>query len=255
MEGADPARMHELLTETTHRPWPVPDSRWIMEQTWRDLLFAHWAYPVDEVRAVMPKQLPLDTFDGMAWVGVVPFLLNNLRARGLPALPAASSFPELNVRTYVTLDNKPGVYFFSLDAANLLAVMGARILFHLNYLHAEMNIAQTPTGIEYTSKRIDKRGRPACFRAHYAAAGAVEIPQPGTLEHFLTERYCLYAVRRSTTVYRLEIHHRPWLLQPAEAELDARDMLRAADLSVRQGPPLLHFSSVQKMIGWAPEKI
>ena len=160
-----------------------------MEQTWRDLLFAHWAYPVDEVRALVPEQLPLDVYDGMAWVGVVPFMLEGLKARGLPAVPALSSFPELNVRTYVTVDGKPGVYFFSLDAASNLAVMAARTLFHLNYLHAEMNIAHTPTGIEYSSKRIDERGRPASFRAHYTAIGEVEIPQPGTREHFLTERY------------------------------------------------------------------
>ena len=191
----------------------------------------------------------------MAWVGVVPFMLEGLKARGLPAVPALSSFPELNVRTYVTLDGKPGVYFFSLDAASKLAVMAARTLFHLNYLRAEMNIAHTATGIEYSSKRIDARGRPACFRAHYTAIGEVEIPQPGTREHFLTERYCLYSVSSSGAVYRLEIHHRPWLLQAAEAELDARDMLTAAGLSVRQGTPLLHFSSVQKMIGWASEKL
>ena len=247
--------MHNLLSETTHRPWPPPAGTWIMEQTWKDLLFAHWAYPVADVRAVVPEQLQLDTFDGMAWVGVVPFMLEDLKARGLPPLPVASSFPELNVRTYVTLGGKPGVYFFSLDAASKLAVMGARKLFHLNYFHADMSMAPTPTGFEYTSQRMDTRAQPARFRAHYKSAGEVSVPQPGTLDHFLTERYCLYAVSRTGATYRLEIHHRPWLLQPAEAELDARSMIAAAGLGPARGAPLLHFSSLQPMIGWPPERV
>lgn len=255
MEGARVRpNMHDLLSETAHRPWPIPNSSWIMEQTWRDLLFAHWAYPVNEVRAAVPMQLPLDTFDGMAWVGVVPFMLENLHARGLPALPAVSSFPELNVRTYVTMHGKPGVYFFSLDAASKLAVVGARTLFHLNYFDAEMSITQTPSGIEYTSERTGAGAQPS-FRARYAAAGEVFTAQSGTIEHFLTERYCLYSVSGTGSTFRLEIHHRPWLLQPAEAELDALGVLTAAGLAPPRGVPLLHFSSLQPMIGWAPARL
>jgi uncharacterized protein len=245
--------MHDLLKETSHRPWPVPKAEWIMEQTWRDLLFAHWSYPIEEVRRVVPAELPLDTFDGRAWLGVVPFKLENLHARGLPALPGTSSFPD-DVRTYVTLEGKPGVYFFSLDAANKLAVVGARTLFNLNYFDADMHITATPTGIEYTSRRTDARAPEAAFRGHYAAAGEAFTPVPGTLEHFLTERYCLYTVRNGA-VSRLQIHHRPWLLQPAEAELDAGSMVAAAGLPIPAGRPLLHFSAIQPMIGWAPEPV
>ncbi|MGQ0563335.1 MAG: YqjF family protein [Gemmatimonadota bacterium] len=247
--------MHELLSETAHRPWPLPTSEWIMEQTWRDLLFAHWPYPVEEVRAVVPGVLPLDTFDGRAWVGVVPFKLENLRARGLPAIPGVSSFPELNVRTYVTLHGKPGVYFFSLDAANPLAVLGARTLFHLNYYNARMRITATPTGFEYTSRRTSPPPRPARFRAHYAPLGEAFTAAPGTLDHFLTERYCLYAVSGSRGVSRLQIHHRPWLLQPAQAEIEANELLAAARLAPPAGPPLLHFAALQPMIGWAPQRL
>jgi uncharacterized protein YqjF (DUF2071 family) len=247
--------MNELLAETAHRPWAVPRSAWIMEQTWLDLLFAHWAYPVEEIRAVVPAQLSLDTFNGMAWVGVVPFMLCNLKARGLPPLPLVSSFPELNVRTYVTVDGKPGVYFFSLDAASRTAVIGARKLFHLNYYNAEMTITPTADGIEYASRRTDRCAQPASFTAHYKPVGEVATPQPGTLDHFLTERYCLYAVSRRGVTYRLQIHHRPWLLQPAEAELDARSMLSAAGLVPARGAPILHFSARQPMVGWAPERV
>lgn len=228
-----------------------------MEQTWRDLLFAHWSYPVEEVRAVVPPELPLDTYEGRAWIGVVPFYLENLKMRGIPALPGFSSlsFAELNVRTYVTIDGKPGVYFFSLDAANRLAVTGARTLFHLNYFDAEMSITHTPTGIEYTSTRTDRRGGDAQFRGHYAANGEVSVPMRGSLEHFLTERYCLYAVSGAAAVHRLQIHHRPWLLQPAVAELYAGPMLTAAGLTVPANDPLLHFSAIQPMVGWMPERI
>lgn len=247
--------MHESLSHTTHRPWPLPDKPWIMEQTWRDLLFAHWAYDIDEVRAAVPAQLPLDTRDGKAWIGVVPFLLENLKVRGLPGVPGvtALTFAELNVRTYVSIDGKPGVYFFSLDAANKLAVMGARTLFHLNYFDADITLTRTGADVRYVSARTDARGRAANFGASYTAIGEVLEPQPGSLEHFLTERYCLYAVSGASSVHRLEIHHRPWLLQTARAELDARSVLAAAGLPAPRGEPLLHFSSLQPMIGWAPE--
>lgn len=247
--------MNDLLKETAHRPWPIPGGDWVMEQTWRDLLFAHWSYPIEAVRAVVPGELPLDTWEGRAWVGVVPFYLENLKLRGLPALPGLSSlsFPELNVRTYVSIDGKPGVYFFSLDAGNRTAVQGARTLFHLNYFDADMSITRTPAGIEYTSQRTDKRGPAARFRGHYAADGEVTIPVAGSLEHFLTERYCLYTVNRGVTT-RLQIHHRPWLLQPASAEIDAADMLTSAGLPAPADGPLLHYSAVQPMIGWLPER-
>jgi uncharacterized protein len=246
--------MNELLKETAHRPWPVPQSPWIMEQTWLDLLFAHWSYPIEDVRAIVPAELPLDTFDARAWVGVVPFKLANLRARGLPAVPGASTFLELNVRTYVVVDGKPGVYFFSLDAASSVAVMGARTLFNLNYFNARMEMTHTPAGVEYTSARTDERGAAATFRARYAPEGAAISPVAGTLDHYLTERYCLYTVAGGQ-VRRLNIHHRPWLLRSAAAELDAASMLAAAGLPMPAGSPLLHFSAIQPMIGWAPERV
>lgn len=226
-----------------------------MEQSWHDLLFAHWSYPVDAIRAAVPSQLPIDTFEGKAWVGVVPFVLRGLRVRGLPAVPGASTFPELNVRTYVTIDGRPGVYFFSLDAGNQLAVMAARTAFHLNYFNALMSVTRGPQGISYLSRRTDKRGQPADFSARYRADGRGLRAEPGSLEYFLAERYCLYAVSRSARVYRTDIHHRPWLLQPAEAELDANALLQADGIPVPAGKPLLHFSAVQEMIGWLPDRV
>jgi uncharacterized protein YqjF (DUF2071 family) len=123
--------LHSLLQSITHRPWPLPSSPWVMQQVWHDLLFAHWPLPHDLLRPLIPAQLELDRFDGQCWVGVVPFRMSGIRGRGMPALPGLSRFPELNVRTYVTHGGKSGVYFFSLDAANLPAVWVARKFYHL----------------------------------------------------------------------------------------------------------------------------
>jgi uncharacterized protein YqjF (DUF2071 family) len=228
---------------------------WVMQQSWHDLLFAHWSYPVEAIRGAVPAQLPIDTYEGKAWVGVVPFQVRGLRARWLPAIRAFSDFPELNVRTYVTIDGKPGVYFFSLDAGSPLAVLGARTAFHLNYYNALMSMTRGPRGIEYLSRRTDKRGQPADFSARYRADGKGVRAEPGTLEHFLVERYCLYAVSPSARVYRLEIDHQPWLLQPAEAHLDADMLLGASNIPQPAGEPLLHFSAVQEMVGWLPDRV
>jgi uncharacterized protein YqjF (DUF2071 family) len=247
--------MHDSLAETAHRPYPVPGGQWVMEQSWHDLLFAHWSYPAAVIRAAVPAQLPIDTFDGRAWAGVVPFQVRGLRARWLPAIRGLSDFPELNVRTYVTIGGKPGVYFFSLDAGSAWAVQGARIAFHLNYYRALMSMTRGPRGITYLSRRTDRRGRPADFSARYRANGKGVRAQPGSLEYFLIERYCLYAVSPSGRINRMDIHHRPWLLQPAEAEIDADMLLAAAQIPAPGERPLLHFSALQEMIGWLPERV
>lgn len=247
--------MHQSLSDTVRRPYPLPKGRWVMEQSWHDLLFAHWSVPVDAIRAAVPAQLPIDTFQGNAWVGVVPFMIRGLRARGLPALPGTSTFPELNVRTYITIDGKPGVYFFSLDAGSPLAVRVARTAFHLNYYNALMSLTRSSDGITFLSRRTDRRGQAADFSARYRADGKGYRAEPGSLEYFLVERYCLYAVSPSTRVYRMEIHHRPWLIQPATAEVDAAALLQAAGVARPASKPVLHFSPVQEMIAWLPDRV
>src|SRR3954467_8766290 len=131
---------YTILNETAHRPWPMPASPWIMTQTWHDLLFAHWPVDARTLQAHLPAGLPLDRHDGQAWIGIVPFHITNLAPRGVPSVPFVSAFPELNVRTYVTLDGKPGGFFFSLDAGSAIAVAGARTLFHLPYFTARMHV-------------------------------------------------------------------------------------------------------------------
>ena len=227
-----------------HRPWPLPGGPWIMEQTWNDLLFAHWPLARESLRPLVPPQLPLDTFDGRCWVAVTPFHMSGVRARWLPPLPGLSRFPELNVRTYVTVDRKPGVFFFSLDAGSLVAVWAARLAYRLPYYFARMAV-EPDDGIRYRSLR--ERG--IQFRAEYRPAGPVELRTPGTLEHWLTERYCLYTVSRGR-VFRAEIHHRQWPLQQGEAEIQDNTVAQAAGIDLPSATPLLHFSKKLEVLIW-----
>ena len=237
----------DVLTHTVHRPWPVPDGPWIMTQSWHDLLFAHWPLDPAALRDKVPATLPVDLFDGRAWLGVVPFHMTNVTMRGLGWLPFASAFPELNVRTYVTVGGKPGVYFFSLDATSRLAVFTARALFNLPYHRATMSV---DVGARRVSYRSSRRTGGAELAVTYGPTGAVQEPRPGTLEHFLTERYCLYTTNRSGHVRRLEIHHRPWPLQIADAQIAVNTMAAASGLALPETAPLLHFAKRIDALAW-----
>jgi uncharacterized protein len=225
-----------------------------MTQRWHDVLFVHWPVDEERLRARVPPPLGLDRFEGQSWLGVVPFRMSHVAPRGMPPVPALSSFPELNVRTYVTVDGRPGVYFFSLDAARLIAVLGARVVFGLPYFMASMRVEVRPTPggreVRYRSRRRWSRGSPAAFEARYRPTGPMRHPVPGSLEWFLTERYCLYVVNRRSQVRRLEIHHRPWPLQPAEAEVRVNTMASAAGIPLPDIAPLVHFGRRQDVIAW-----
>lgn len=240
--------------ETAHRPWPLPRGPWLMGQTWTHLLFAHWAVPAEHLAALVPPELPVDRFEGRAWIGVVPFQLTSLRVRPLPPAPVGSHFPELNVRTYVTVDGRPGVYFFSLDAASPLAVAGARIAYRLPYFLARMSVTAREQRIEYRSRRVGAAGDEAQFSAAYGPGGPSFTALPGTLEHFLVERYCLYTVDGRRRVHRTEVHHAPWSLQPAWAAIDRNSMVAPLGLAL-EGEPLLHLAGRQDVVTWAPAPI
>jgi uncharacterized protein len=243
-----------ILQQIAHRPWPMPDAPWVMRQTWLDLLFAHWPVDAARLRAAVPRQFELDLFNGTAWLGIVPFRMTNVAPRGMPALPWLSAFPELNVRTYVRAGERPGVYFFSLDAGRALAVHIARTLFNLPYYPAAMTVVPRGEGIEYRSRRTG--GYPAAeLFASYGPAGPVFEPQRGSLEYFLTERYCLYNLDRRGAPRRLEIHHSPWPLQRAEGAFARNTMAEAAGILLPDTPPLLHFARRQDMVAWTPARI
>lgn len=244
--------MHPLLDHTAHRTAPLPDKPWIMIQNWHDLLFAHWALPPEQVRKLVPQRLELDLFDGKAYVAVTPFWMTGVRPRGIPAIPGMNRFPELNVRTYVRYGDIPGVYFFSLDAGNRIAVKGARWGYRLPYFFAEMSIKSAGTRLEYSARRMEDP-RPAEFAGRYLPISAPRQREKSTLEHFLTERYCLYTVNAGA-VYRAYIHHLPWPLQDAEAEIETNTMAHAAGLELPPEKPLLHFSRTLEVLIWWPER-
>jgi uncharacterized protein YqjF (DUF2071 family) len=242
---------HRILDEVAHRPWPMPEAPWIMTQTWHDLLFAHWPVDAAALASKIPSGLELDMFEGQAWIGIVPFHITNLALRMTPALPWLSAFPELNVRTYVKYHGeKPGVFFFSLDAGNPVAVQVARTMFRLPYYLAKMEVDADNGSIRYRSCRTHTDAVPAEFAASYRPTGAVFNARAGTLDYFLTERYCLYTVDSNFYAYRLEIHHPLWPLQPAQLTIDVNTMADAAGIRLPSQEPLLHFSKRQDMVGF-----
>jgi uncharacterized protein len=239
-----------VLTRTENRPWPVPTQPWLMAQNWRDLLFAHWPVSPELVERVLPPGLPVDTFDGAAWIGVTPFEVTGLRPHGGLPVPGTSRFAELNVRTYTTVGGKPGIYFLSLDAASRLAVVAARRAYRLPYFPAEMTIERRAGAIHYRSRRAGREGDPAGFAADYRPAGEVFHAHRGTLEYFLTERYCLYTIDATGRPLRAEIQHPPWPLQPAAALITGNTMTSPWGIELPRQQPLLHFSRLQQVVIW-----
>jgi len=229
----------------------VPSRDWRLRQVWHDLLFLHWPVPVALLRPRIPTALSVDEFDGRAWVAVTPFWMSNIGFRYWPGIPLATHFAELNVRTYVRLGDRPGVWFFSLDAASSLGVLGARWLYGLPYYRARIRHAADGDAITYSCAR----GTTARFEARYAPSGPVALTAPGSLEHWLTERYCLYAQANGGPVYRAEIHHEPWPLQPASATIQRNQMFQAAELAVGGSPALQHFSRRLEVIVWGRERV
>ena len=218
-----------------------------MGQSWLDLLFAHWPLPQEALRPLVPADLPIDTFDGTAWIGVTPFEIVGAHLRALPPVPGLSRFPELNVRTYTTIGGRPGIWFFSLDAARLAAVTAARLIYRLPYRHASMAISRAGGRIGYRSRA---RSVPATLVASYEPVGPSSAPAPGTLEHFLTERYCLYTLDARRRLRRADIHHRPWSLQAARADLAENTMTEPFGLRLPADGPLLHFAARQDVLIW-----
>ena len=244
----------ELLQRTGHRTWPPPARPWSQRQSWLDLLFAHWPVDADAVRELLPAGLELDLFEGQAWLGVLPFHMQGIRFRSLPLLPGTSAFAELNVRTYVRATRGPGIWFFSLDAAHALAVAVARRWYHLPYFRARMSSEGDGEAVRYRSTRTH-RGAPAAeLAAEYAPSGAVEPARPGTLEHWLVERYRLYA-RHGSRILEGEVHHDPWPLQKAVASFRRNTMAAASGLRLPDVQPVLHFSRRLDVLVWSPQSV
>jgi uncharacterized protein YqjF (DUF2071 family) len=240
------ARQAAVADDTGHRPWPLPETPWAAAHTWEDVAFLNWRVDADELAKLVGRSVELDTFEGEAWLGITPFLLTGLRPRGLPSFGRLSTFPQLNVRTYVTRDGKPGLWFFSLDAGSTLAVEGAKRLYRLPYSRAQMTHERKGELVRFESARPG-----AAFSGSYRAAGDRFRPEPGTLEHFLTERYCLYT-EDGSRAFRIDVHHPPWRLRPAEATVDLNTI---APVELGDEPPHVLVSPRQDGLVWPPAEL
>jgi uncharacterized protein YqjF (DUF2071 family) len=236
----------DITAQVEHRPWPLPETQWLLSMRWHDLLFAHWRIDVEFIRPLIPKIIEIDTFDGSAWIGIVPFHMSEVRPR---YVPVSLAFPELNVRTYVKYQEKSGVWFFSLDAASWLSVRAAR-WFGLPYYDARMAVQVNRDVIGYESARTHRNSRPAELGAAYRPTSPVYRSLPGTLDHWLTERYALYAALAPERVVFGETHHVQWPLQHAEVELRTNTMAKALGIELPDAKPLCHFARYQEVVAW-----
>lgn len=252
--------MQEFRIRTSHRPRPLPSGRWMMTQRWNDLLFAHWPVPASVITPLLPEGLAVDTFDGSAWLGIVPFWLDRIKVRGLPSLAGLRSFPDLNVRTYVRDEDTGtlGMYFFSLDASNLLAVAMAHTFFHLPYHWAEMRLDQRSDREFSFYSRRHLCNPQVIFKARYRGLGPTRKlaeSRIGSLEHFLMERSCLFTRNRAGHAVRANLHHVPWPLEDAEAEIDQNDLAQAIGIELPGQEPVLHYSRRLAVYIWPAELV
>ncbi|MCW3094453.1 MAG: hypothetical protein JWL77_71 [Chthonomonadaceae bacterium] len=213
-----------------------------MYQRWSELSFLHWPFPPDAIRPFLPPGLDLDTFEDRAYVGLVPFTMTGVRPVWSPPFAPLSNFHETNVRTYVHYQGRnPGVWFFSLDAANVPAVRIARALWKLPYHFARMRLETANGEIDYTSERLWPAPVPATCSVRTRPVGSAAPALVGTLEHFLAERYILYAYKRSR-LYSGQVHHTPYPLQRAELLALDESLLKAANLTRPDMAPLVHYA-------------
>jgi uncharacterized protein YqjF (DUF2071 family) len=250
-DTAGQALESERLPPADHRPWPVPRRPWVMAQTWEHLLFAHWPVSPAALAPLVPAGLTIDTFDGSAWIGITPFRARQVRLRGLPAVPGLSDFHEINVRTYVTVDDKPGVYFFSLDADTLLGVPTARVWYLLPYFFTTALFEERGERVSATFSRAHPGAPAATFAAEYRPVRPIAHAEPDSLEWWLTERYCLYAMDGAGQIHRAEIHHAPWPLQRAEAGIHENTMAAPLGLTLTTPPALTHYARRLDVSVWS----
>ena len=231
-----------------------PRGPWVMQQRWHNLLFAHWRVSPDVVQPHLPPGIDLDTYQGDAWVSIIPFHMTGVRLRWSPPIPTAHAFAELNVRTYVSRGGVAGIWFFSLDAESTVAVVGARLGAALPYYRASMDVRLGTRHIDYRSVRVLGGGPPAVFDATYSPCGSQFMAHPGSLDAFLTERYSLFS-SDGRRLWQIDVSHPPWELHSAIANIRRNTMLDAAGLEVSASPPLLHFATSNDVRFWPPTRV
>lgn len=237
------------FVEENGRPYPLPETPWIMTQTWENLLFIHWPVPAESLRNLIPEELELETYDGTAWIGIIPFQVTHQRVRKVPEIPLFNTYLELNVRTYVTHKGVKGVFFFSLDASHPLAVLGARML-SLPYKNASMDFEKKEEIIHFESKRVLSTDTPAKFKAIYRPVSPPEESVPDSLEQFLYERYVLFT-NVADEIVRGDILHDPWEVSKASLEIHENSM---SPVELPNRDPIVHFSLSKTVFFWPFQK-
>jgi len=252
--------MGEYPIRTSSESHPLPPGRWLISQQWNNLLFAHWPVPASSLAPLVPEGLQVDTFQGSAWLGIMPFRMDRVKVRGLPPIPGARSFPDLSLRTYVREERTgtQGVVCLSLDASNLLAVAAGRVFYRLPYHWAEMHLEQrTEREFSFYSRRRFA-GRPVVFKARYRGLGPsrkLAESRPGTLEYFLIERYCLFSTNPYGQPIQANLHHTTWPLEEAEAEIEQNDLAEVLGLRLPDEKPVLHYSRQLAVYVWPAEPV
>lgn len=231
-----------ILISTQHREYPPPNEFWIMTQQWNHLLFMHQPFPEDMIKALLPEGLELDTYEGRAWISIIPFKVTGMRMRYMPPPPFISSYLELNVRTYVKRQGIPGVYFFSLDAEKILTVLGARIV-TLPYFHAQINMKREKDTFYFES--IRKGNSEAIFKGSYHP-----ISEPKhSLSYWLLERYALWTYKYDS-LFRADIHHTQWKVQDAEAVIKNENMFPSLPDTNKMEKPIFHYAFSKRTLFW-----
>jgi uncharacterized protein YqjF (DUF2071 family) len=244
-----------LETGLPHRPWSYPNRPWAIRQDWVQLSFLHWSLEPETLSSLLPSGLNLDTFEGKAYLGLVPFVMDNVRPRYLPCVPGFSRFPEFNIRTYVHYDGIPGVLFFSLDAANRIAVWLGRRGFNMPYFFAKMSVETQGEKTRYASTRRHCPDGERAFVGTVTTSGERYFAQPGSLEHWLTERYCFYGEHPKGGFVRCDVAHAPWPLQKGVAEIENNSLIESFGVQTAKNPEWVHTSTGVQVLGWRPEWI
>lgn len=227
-----------------------------MTQTWEHLLFAHWSVPVETIRSMVPSGLEIDTYDGRAWISIIPFLMSGVRIRRLPTVPFTSTFPEINVRTYVRANRKTGVYFLSLDASNPVVTAIARRWYRLMYFQANMSLQAKGDAIEFRSQRLQARPSAYRFFSRYQPLSEPFYAKKGTIEHWLTERYTLFCqCAKSTQIYFANVYHEPWKLQPVSVTITDNTMTQDMPIQLQENPEIVLYARGVQSIIWPIKRL
>lgn len=239
--------MHPAFKQTDHRPWPLPSQKWLLNQQWLNLLFVHWEIDAAFLRSLIPQPLEVDKFEDKAWLAIVPFDMKAVTLRNIPPLAPLSNFPEINVRTYVKYQDKPGVWFFSLDVPKLIPVWIARSCFHLPYRYAQVEFTESDNQIAYSHEYQSEQ-----FQANYRGLENLDAKK-ATFEHWATERYCLYCQNKRGRLIRTEVQHPKWPLQKAELTIKKNSLISPFPIGTQH--PSVLFSKKLDVVAYPPKII